>query len=132
MFNSITLEISLKPFKQTDEQYIRKVCSNVLRQWYPLIKDRKTISILLWVGDGSEILDYTGNLDDTFEWAYFIGTANRQCHSANDHFAESLHTKKRKYIDNPPVMTYSLLKRIISIFKEEGQKICPNSKIRVG
>ena len=132
MFNSITLEISLKPFKQTDEQYIRKVCSNVLRQWYPLIKDRKTISILLWVGDGSEILDYTGNLDDTFEWAYFIGTANRQCHSLNDHFAESLHSKKRKYIDNPPVMTYSLLKRIISIFKEEGQKICPNSKIRVG
>ena len=98
MFNSVTLEISLKPFKKTDEESIRKICSDVLRQWYPLIKDRKTISILLWVGDGSEILDYTGDLNKEFEWAYFIGTANRECHSSSDHFAESLHTKKRKYI----------------------------------
>lgn len=132
MFNSVTLEISLKPFKKTDEESIRKICSDVLRQWYPLIKDRKTISILLWVGDGSEILDYTGDLNKEFEWAYFIGTANRECHSSSDHFAESLHTKKRKYIANPPIMTYSSLKKIVSIFKEEGQKICPNSKIRVG
>lgn len=132
MFNSVTLEISLKPFKEASEHYIRKVCSNVLKQWFPLIKDRKTISILLWVGDGSEILDYTGNLDDAFEWAYYIGTANRECHSASDHFAESLHNKKRKYIDNPAFITYSLLKKIVSIFKEEGHKICPDSNIRVG
>ncbi|MBO4431902.1 MAG: hypothetical protein J5852_00060 [Clostridia bacterium] len=132
MFNSVTLEISLKPFKETGEQFIRKVCSDVLKQWFPLIKDRKTVSILLWVGDGSEILDYTGNLDDEFEWAYYIGTANREILSSDDHFAESLHTKKRFYADNPPLMTYSLLKKIVSVFKEEGQKICPDSIIRVG
>lgn len=132
MFNSVTLEISLKPFKKTDEEYIRNVCSDVFRQWYPLIKNRKVISILLWVGDGSEILDYAGNLEDKFEWAYFIGTANREIHTTDDHFAESIHKKKRLYINNPPVMTYAILKNIIRIFKEEGKKICPNSKIRVG
>jgi len=132
MFNSVTLEISLKPFKKTDEEYIRNVCSDVFRQWYPLIKNRKVISILLWVGDGSEILDYTGNLEDKFEWAYFIGTANNQMHSAEDHIAESLHNKKRLYIKNPPVMTYDILKRIVAIFKEEGKKLFPISNIRVG
>ena len=132
MFRSVTLEISLKPFKKTDEQSIRKVCSDVLKQWFPLIKDKKTVSILLWVGDGSEMLDYTGKLDEKFEWAYYIGTANREMHSSGDHFAESIHIKKRQYRDRPALMTYSLLKKIVTIFKEEGQKICPDSQIRVG
>ncbi len=132
MFNSITLEVSLKPFKKTDEQYIRKVCYDIFTQWYPLIKDRKVVSIMLWVGDGSEILDYAGNLDDEFEWAYFMGNANREMHSSEDHFAESLHKKKRLYMKNPPVMTYAILKRIVEIFKEEGKKFCPDSEIRVG
>ena len=63
MFNSVTLEISLKPFKQTDDKYIEKVCKNVFEQWRPLIKDREKISIMLWASDGSEILDYTGDLE---------------------------------------------------------------------
>ena len=123
MLNSVTLEISLKPFKQTDEQYIRKVCSEVFKQWYPLIKNRKVVSIMLWIGDGSEILDYAGNFDDEFEWAYFLGTANNEMHSNDDHIARSLHEKKRLYIKNPPVMTYGILKRIVEIFKEEAYLI---------
>lgn len=132
MFDSITLEMSLKPFKKTDEQYIRNTCSEVFKQWYPLIKNRKVVSIMLWIGDGSEILDYAGNLDDEFEWAYFIGTANNKMHSNEDHIARSLHEKKRLYIKNPPRMTYGILKRIVEIFKEEGKKVCPDSEIRVG
>lgn len=132
MFDSITLEMSLKPFKKTDEQYIKNTCSEVFKQWYPLIKNRKVVSIMLWIGDGSEILDYAGNLDDEFEWAYFIGTANNKMHSNEDHIARSLHEKKRLYIKNPPIMTYGILKRIVEIFKEEGKKVCPDSEIRVG
>ena len=58
MFENVTLELSLKPFKQTDETYIRKVCAQIFEQWRPLLKKRKSISIMLWVGDGSELLDY--------------------------------------------------------------------------
>ena len=76
MFKNVTLELSLKPFKQTDETYIRKVCAQIFEQWRPLLKKRKSISIMLWVGDGSEILDYAGKLEDIFEWARFVGTAN--------------------------------------------------------
>ena len=76
MFRSVTLEMSLKPFKKVDQEYIQQVCEQVFDQWRPLIKNREVISILLWVGDGSEMIDYTGDLDREFEWAYFMGTAN--------------------------------------------------------
>ena len=42
MFENITLEMSLKPFKQTDEIYIRNVCAQIFEQWRPILKNRKT------------------------------------------------------------------------------------------
>lgn len=132
MFNSVTLEVSLKPFKETSDEYIRKVCKKIFRQWYPLIMNRKTVSVLFWTSDGSEILDYSGNLDDAFEWCCYIGTANKPLADKNDNPALSLHHKKRYYTENPPVMTYATLKRIIEILKEEGSKACPEAIIRVG
>ena len=77
MFKSINLEISLKPFKQTDDAYIHSVCKQVFAQWQALLKDRESISIMLWTADGSEILDYAGNSEDEFEWRRFLGVANR-------------------------------------------------------
>ena len=94
MFNAITLEVSLKPFKQTDEAFIRETCREIFEQWKPLLKNREEISIMLWVGDGSEILEYDGDLSKTFEWAYFIGTANLDLATNEDDAALSLHEKK--------------------------------------
>ena len=105
MFKTITLEMSLKPFKKTQPDYIRQVCKDVFTSWYPLLKDRENISIMLWVGDGSEILDYNGDMDKVFEWAYFLGTANLPLAEDIDDPAINLHTKTRYYTDNPPNMT---------------------------
>ena len=73
MFNTINLEMSLKPFKRTDDEYIRGVCREVFEQWRPLLKNRETVSVMLWTADGSEILDYAGNPDDEFEWCCYNG-----------------------------------------------------------
>ena len=132
MFENITLEVSLKPFKQTDDAYIRGVCEQIFRQWHPLIKDRKSISIMLWVGDGSEILDYAGRLEDTFEWTRFVGTANLPYPADGEPLEISLHKRKQDYIKNAPVMTYGILKSIISVLKDEGKKAYPGATIRVG
>ena len=132
MFKAITLEVSLKPFKQTSEDYIKNVCRKIFTHWRPLIKDREEISLLLWTGDGSELLDYGGDLDGAFEWGYFIGTANLPLWTDEDDPALSLHVKKRLYIDNPPKMTYGILKNVVRIFKEEGASFFPDAKIRVG
>ena len=132
MFENVTLEVSLKPFKQTDEAFIRRVCARIFEQWKPLLKNRKTISILLWAGDGSEILDYAGNLEDIFEWARFVGTANLPYLEDGEPLETSLHERKQDYIKNAPVMTYGILKYIVSCFKEEGKKAFPDAAVRVG
>ena len=118
----ITLEMSLKPFKKTDSDYIRNVCRKMFLQWMPLLKEVNEIKVMLWTADGSEILDYSGNPDDKFEWCCYLGTANLALAGKQDRPDLSLHQKKRFYTDNPPVMTYRILKNIVNILKEEGSK----------
>ena len=132
MFKNITLEVSLKPFKQTDDEYIKSVCASIFRQWYPLLKNRSKISVMMWTADGSELLDYAGNLDDSFDWCCFIGNANKPLADENDDLGMSPHAKKRYYIKNPPVMTYAILKKIVATLKEEGKKLFPDAVIAVG
>ncbi|MBQ3014846.1 MAG: hypothetical protein IJD75_06920, partial [Clostridia bacterium] len=132
MFENITLEMSVKPFKQTDEPYVRNICAKVFDQWRPLLKGRKTVSVMLWVGDGSEILDYTGNMEETFEWCRFFGTANLPYLADGEPLETSLHTKKQDYIKNAPKMTYRFLKTVVTVLKEEGKKAFPEATIRVG
>lgn len=132
MFENITLEMSVKPFKQTDDAYVRRICAKVFDQWRPLLKGRTTVSVMLWVGDGSEILDYSGNMDDTFEWCRFFGTANLPYLGENEPLETSLHTKKQDYIKNAPPMTYRFLKTVVTVLKEEGKKAFPEANIRVG
>ncbi len=132
MFKSVTLEVSLKPFKQTDDEYIKEVCEQIFTKWRPLLKNRETISIMMWTSDGSEILDYAGNLEDEFEWCKYLGTANHKDLGNDEPLQTSLHERRQLYIENPPKMTYSVLKNIISCLKNVGKKHFPSSKIRVG
>lgn len=132
MFKNITLEVSLKPFKQTDSEYIHSVCKSIFRQWYPLLKNRSEISIMMLTADGSELLDYSGNLGDSFEWCCYIGNANKPLADENDGLGVSPHSKKRFYMKNPPVMTYNILKTIVAAFKSEGKKAFPNAVVTVG
>lgn len=131
MFKNVTLEISLKPFKQTNDEYIQNICRKVFEQWKSLIKNREIISIMMWSADGSELLDYTGELDKEFEWCCYVGNANLPF--LDDLPLEtSIHQRKQFYTENPPKMTYKTLKKIVTTFKEEGKKLFPNSKIKVG
>ncbi len=132
MFENITLEMSLKPFKKTDEVYIRKICAGIFEQWRPLLKNRPRISVMLWVGDGSEILDYAGKLNDEFEWARFVGTANLPSLPDGKPPETSLHENRQDYIPDAPRMTYGILKSIVSHLKSEGKKAFPEAVIRIG
>ena len=76
MLENVTLELSMKAFRRTDDDYVRSVCREAAAQWRPLLVGRKCISVLLWISDGSEILDYSGDQDGEIEWCRFIGTAN--------------------------------------------------------
>ena len=132
MFNNITLEISLKPFKQTDDEYIKQVCAKIFEQWHQLLKNRKSISVMLWASDGSEILDYDGNMDKEFEWCRFLGTANLTYLEEGAPTETSLHIRKRDYIKNAPKMTYRILKNIVSCLKAEAKRCFPDTTVRIG
>lgn len=122
---NITLEISLKPFKKTTDEYIKETCAKAIEQWLPLLKHAKMLSILIWGSDGSEILEYKGDLDDEFEWAKYIGGAVRRMDWDKNIDPEGigLHTTNYLYTEDPPVMTYGILRNIVRSFKETGEKI---------
>ncbi len=121
----VTLEVSLKPFKSTDTSVIEKVCEGAFLQWKNLLLKADEVGVMLWTADGSELLDYRGDLDGTFEWAHFLGGANVKMDwdRVNDPDGVGLHTRNYPYMDNAPEYTYRDLKNIVSIIKEVGKRV---------
>ncbi len=134
MLKNITLEVSLKPFKNTSPEYIDAIIRKMFNRWKPLMKETEGVSVMMFSADGSELLDYRGNLSDSFEWAYYVGGANQKepDHVDSDPDGLGLHTVGYKYMDNPPIMTYEILKNIVESIKRIGAEIYPDKNIRVG
>jgi hypothetical protein len=128
---NITLETSLKPFKRTDDAYVESVCRHLFQQWRPLLKDADMASVLLWTADGSEILDYQGDLSTPLEWGRYIGSANPHWTVPGDPDKKSIHSKSYLYTENPPTITYADLKRIVATLKRVGREVT-GLPIRVG
>ncbi len=129
MLHNLTLEVSLKPFKDLSDNGIREICETIYKQWYALISKTEQISILLWSADGSEILDYKGCMSDTFEWAKYIGNANPKLHNGVIK-SDCIANCPRLYMEQPAEFRYGDLKRIINIVKKTfGQE---NKQVRAG
>ncbi len=122
----VCLEISLKPFgyDKSDEAF-EKIACELFTQWRPLLKYATGCAVLFWTSDGSEILDYTGDPEDSFEWCKYIGIGNwdRQTPPKDRPDRLSLHAFPIHYMENPPEMTYGDLKRIIAAMKKIGKKL---------
>lgn len=133
MFKKITLEMSLKPFKKKDDEYVKGVIRKVFTQWQPLVGGAEEVSMLLWCADGSEILDYSGDLSEKMEWCRYVGGANRRRDNTRwDPEGIGLHSRAYYFVDDPIVFTYGDLKRIVALIKETAKEIFPDKKIRVG
>ena len=122
-FHNITLEMSLKPFKKNDKAYIREVAREVFTQWSALLRHTDTVSVMLWTGDGSEILDYKGNLRQPLEWAKYMGNPNTDHEVGSGPTELSLHERAYLYMENPPDFSYGDLRFIIESLKEAGRSI---------
>ncbi|MBE6538345.1 MAG: hypothetical protein E7671_02645 [Ruminococcaceae bacterium] len=80
MYKKITLELSLKPFKRTDDEYIKSVCEKIFNQWRPLVKDCETLSIMFWAAlndnYGLEIMGHMTRIcelpGDEFMFRFYI------------------------------------------------------------
>ena len=134
MFSRVTLEVSLKPFAREREEVTPRVAHDILFSWYPLLKHRKEISVMLWTSDGSELLEYRGRAEDTFEYARYLGLANEEeTHSKADrdeHF--SLYLCRSPYIEKPRSMTYASLAKIVGALRDAVAKLYPDARFLVG
>ena len=123
----VCFEMSLKPFKKIDDEYIESVCVELFEQWKPLIEKATGVAVMFWTSDGSEILDYSGNINDEFEWGRYIGVGNPKCVDRvpgtlwDDE--RWLHVEPVIYTENAPVMHYSDLARIIAAVKRVGKRM---------
>lgn len=132
MFKEINLEMSLKVFKEVTDVYIEKTIKKLFDQWGAMLKNREKISVLIWASDGSDILDYTGDMDKEIEWAYMIGMASAPSIEQEADRDVNLHQYHINYTDKPAKITYRILKHIVAEIKNEGRKRYPNTKISVG
>ncbi|MBR4959442.1 MAG: hypothetical protein IKY52_00940 [Clostridia bacterium] len=135
MLQNVTLEMSLKPFRKTDDSSIDAVCRKVFEQWKPLVRDVPCVSVMLWSADGSELLDYRGDLDAPFSYAKYIGGANNRegSHAAIDPDNLGLHSRCYLFCEDPPEMTYRILRQVVSSLKRIGKEVLGETRtIRVG
>ena len=115
----VSLEISLKPFcfDMTDDGFAA-TARKIFRQWENLFSG-KQLQLMFWTADGSELLDYSGNMDDAFEYARYVGCANFWAHQDPNTPIElqNLHQRNYLFMPNPPVWTYRDLQRLIHTLK---------------
>ena len=127
----VTLEVSLKPFWDFRPEAIREVCRELFRQWDALHRHADEIAILIWAADGSEILDYTGNPEDTFEWANVIGIANPRGNAHRDPEGLGLHSRSYLYRVDAPQYTYRDLARVVESLRTVGEQVT-GKRVEIG
>lgn len=126
----VILELGLKVFMSTDEAAIRERCRMVFGNWRRLIEDAEVVDVLMWIGDGDEVFNFSGRLDDTFRWNDTIGFNNLKYKA----YPKSRHYDTwyaRPYIANPVKFTYADLKRIIAALRDTARQMY-GKEIHVG
>lgn len=122
----ISLEISLKPFcGDPSDQGIAVRSEQILRQWERLWARGEAVQFMLWTGDGSELLDYAEDFDDTFDYARYLGSANPNNDKSKFEPQElaTLHDYCRFFMENPPVWTYGKLRNLVLILKQTFRRL---------
>ncbi len=150
-FRDVQLEMSLKPFYDTTPETRDAVITEIFYQWHALTRHAESISIMFWIGDGSEILEYDGDMAREFEWGRYHGSANphkwklpnkkKEDDSdraaigvnieARDPEKKGLHSRSYIYRENPARFSYNWLRDTVAAFKKIGQQIT-GKKILVG
>jgi hypothetical protein len=121
-YRRVCLETSLKPFVDLDEASIAGTCDRIWDNWDRLLEQADEVLILLWVGDGSEILQWQGDLSAPLPHAESIGFCNYDTPGAfppdNRHYRIN---RAVPYRENPPAVTFGDLKRIIAALRRTAR-----------
>lgn len=118
----LTLELGLKVFTRLDDQAIDDTCFKVMDNWRALIEDAEAVDLLLWIGDGDEVFNWKGNLDDPIRWNDTVGF-NCLDYGAYPRSRHYTTWRARRYMEKPPSFTYRDISRIIQALKSSCKKM---------
>ncbi len=110
----LVLEVSLKAFWDLSEPAVAKAATMIARQWMPLIDGAEAVAIMFWTADGSEILDYDGDMAKPMEWARWVGIANTPPHDSGRH---TLHDVRTLYREGAAPTTYGAYRSLLTTVK---------------
>ncbi len=113
----LVLEISLKPFRDPAPAALRATWREILGAWVRVIRRSDALGILFWVGDGSEILDFSGDLAQRLEWGRYVGFCNLD--ALPDLYYPGWYQNRpgRPFDPAAPELTYGDLKAIIEALR---------------
>ncbi len=124
LIGRVCYELSLKPFKSFEHEDITVVCEKLFNMWRDLSDKSESIALMLWTADGSEILDYSGELDDEFDYCDLIGIGNPTKQPPyTDAEKNDLHIRPVPYLESRRKISYRKLKEIILELKRVGNKL---------
>jgi hypothetical protein len=72
----LVLETTPKPFYAVPGQSYDETAKRMMQVWTPLIRRSGRFAILLFIGDGNEVFEWSGSLDQRLEWARYVGFCN--------------------------------------------------------
>ncbi|MBR0056954.1 MAG: hypothetical protein IJP66_06445, partial [Kiritimatiellae bacterium] len=105
LFRHGTLEFGPKDLFRKDEAFLDSFFAELFRSYRQLLKHCDAVSLLFWLGDGTEILQFSGDLAQPIAWARWQGFA----HPVGDPPREPV-----LYTDHPVELDYADVRRIIA------------------
>ena len=116
---NLTLEISAKPLFRKDDAFVLALFTDIFRHWWSLARHAERVSLLWWLSDGTDLLEYDGDLERRIEWAKWQGFAHSTVHAPDkDPHGDSILTHPRLYRPAPVELTYGDVRRIVGLMKQ--------------
>lgn len=117
----LVLETTPKPFFAVPGQSFDQTANRLMEVWTPLIRRSRRFAILLFIGDGNEVFEWSGSLDQPLEWAKYIGFCNLG--AVPDLYFKNWYDNRPgvPFRDDLPVACYADLKAIIDALKSASR-----------
>ncbi len=76
-FQRLTPEVSAKPFFPIEPDKTARQLEELFHRWHSLYRHAEEPCLMWWFGDGAEILEFSGDLDQPVEWGKWLGWAEQ-------------------------------------------------------
>lgn len=121
----VGLETSLKPFPSWSEADLEATATTLFDQWRDLIGAARSVAVLLWIADGSEILEWDLDLDREVTWASSVGFSNTE-YDAYPHAVTPDNTAQPFRAD-VPALHYRDIRLLVATIRQVGERMlgCP-------